>query len=400
MARLTRRELARFWRPFRIVAGFALLGIAVWVLTGKSSELAGAGAFLSQLRWEWLVLAGVAELGSYLSITFLERTFLGAGDVRASIGRLTAIAFAGSTIQSALPVGAAFAGVYEFRQFQLIGADEVLSGWVVIAVGAVAFATLATLAGIGLALAATLGTTFDLVYAIVGVLFIALLAVLAWANRGTAYRLALRAATWSERALGRAPGRFTNPLAKGLERMRAVAPTRLEWAQAVLAGTCSWLSDCSCLACAFIAVGASVPWAGLLLAYCGGQLAVNLPITPGGLGVVEGSLTVALVAFGGGEAPTVAAVLLYRMISFWVPLPVGGGCYLALLRARRQALRRAAPEEAAQAGPAPPGPAGTAGTGTGTGTGSGSGSDGDGGTPTAAERSGERGLDKAVAEED
>ncbi len=133
--------------------------------------------------------------------------------------------------------------------------------------------------------------------------------------------------------------------------MRHVAPTRLEWAQAVLAGTCSWLSDCACLACAFIAVGAAVPWAGLLLAYCGGQLAVNLPITPGGLGVVEGSLTVALVAFGGGEAPTVAAVLLYRLISFWVPLPIGGVCYLGLLRARRKAVHRARPQPAA--GPAP-----------------------------------------------
>jgi len=394
MARLTKRDLARFWRPFRIVAGFALLGLATWVLTGKSSELAGAGAFLSQLRWEWLVLAGVAELGSYLSITVLERTFLGAGDVRANLGRLTAIAFAGSTIQSALPVGAAFAGVYEFRQFQLIGADEVLSGWVVIAVGAVAFATLATLAGIGLAFAATLGTTFDLVYAIVGVLFIALLAVLAWANRGTAYRLALRAATWLEGALGRPVGQLTRPLAKGLERMRSVAPTRLEWAQAILAGTSSWLSDCACLACAFIAVGASVPWAGLLLAYCGGQLAVNLPITPGGLGVVEGSLTVALVAFGGGEAPTVAAVLLYRLISFWVPLPVGGGCYVGLLRARRQALRRAALDEGVpQEGRPLPGPAdvpGAAAAGTGTSS----------DARTADGSPGERGRDKVVAEED
>jgi uncharacterized protein (TIRG00374 family) len=242
----------------------------------------------------------------------MERTLLGAGDVRANLARLTAIAFSGSAIQSALPVGAAFAGVYEFRQFQLLGADEVLAGWVVIAVGAVAFATLAALAGVGLALAATLGSTFDLVYAIVGVLFIALLAVLAWANRSTGYRLALRATARLERALKRSPGQLSGPLDKGVQRMRSVAPTRLEWAQAVLAGTCSWLSDCSCLAFAFIAVGAGVPWAGLLLAYCGGQLAVNLPITPGGLGVVEGSLTVALVAFGGGEAPTVAAVLLCR----------------------------------------------------------------------------------------
>jgi hypothetical protein len=53
---------------------------------------------------------------------------------------------------------------------------------------------------------------------------------------------------------------------------------------------------------------------------------------------------VALVAFGGGEAPTVAAVLLYRLISFWVPLPIGGTCYLGLLRARRKAQRQSALE--------------------------------------------------------
>ncbi len=74
---------------------------------------------------------------------------------------------------------------------------------------------------------------------------------------------------------------------------------------------------------AFLAVGSPVPWRGLLLAYGAGQLAANLPITPGGLGVVEGSLTIALVAYGGAQTSTVAAVLLYRIISFWASLPVG-----------------------------------------------------------------------------
>ena len=73
----------------------------------------------------------------------------------------------------------------------------------------------------------------------------------------------------------------------------------------------------------YLAVGAAVPWRGLLLAYGAGQLAANLPITPGGLGVVEGSLVIALVAFGGGHVSTVAAVLLYRIVSFWGYLPVG-----------------------------------------------------------------------------
>jgi len=52
---------------------------------------------------------------------------------------------------------------------------------------------------------------------------------------------------------------------------------------------------------------------------------------------------------GGGRAATVAAVLLYRVISFWLPIPVGAGCYATLLRlGRRQARRRA---EAAPAAP-------------------------------------------------
>jgi len=66
-----------------------------------------------------------------------------------------------------------------------------------------------------------------------------------------------------------------------------------------------------------------VPWRGLLVAYGAAQVAANLPITPGGLGVVEGSLTIALVAYGGSTASTVAAVVLYRLLSFWVPVPLG-----------------------------------------------------------------------------
>ena len=34
-----------------------------------------------------------------------------------------------------------------------------------------------------------------------------------------------------------------------------------------------------------------------------------------------------------------AAVLLYRLISFWIPLPVGAGCYLVLARKRRRQER-------------------------------------------------------------
>jgi uncharacterized protein (TIRG00374 family) len=73
----------------------------------------------------------------------------------------------------------------------------------------------------------------------------------------------------------------------------------------------------------FLAVDSTIPWKGLLLAYGAGQLAANLPFTPGGLGAVEGSITIALVYFGGSHTSTFDAVLMYRVISFWLVLLVG-----------------------------------------------------------------------------
>jgi uncharacterized membrane protein YbhN (UPF0104 family) len=108
-----------------------------------------------------------------------------------------------------------------------------------------------------------------------------------------------------------------------------------------------WAGDMTCLAVAFIAVGGTLPWRALLIAYAVGQLATLLPITPGGLGVTEGSMAVTLAAYGGGMVTAVAAVLVYRLITYWAVLPVGGLCYLSLQR--RHSLVIPAPATGADA---------------------------------------------------
>jgi hypothetical protein len=156
----------------------------------------------------------------------------------------------------------------------------------------------------------------------------------------------------SVKLTGRPRGDSTATIARIMAWMTAV---RLSWGQIgwiVWWGTANWLLDCACFVMMFRAIDAPVPWAGLLLAYGAGQLAATLPITPGGLGVVEGSITVALVAFGGAETSTVDAVLLYRLISFWFILVLG---WLFIgqmaLQVRRGRWTRSAMTAHAHAGP-------------------------------------------------
>jgi uncharacterized protein (TIRG00374 family) len=53
------------------------------------------------------------------------------------------------------------------------------------------------------------------------------------------------------------------------------------------------------------------------------RLLGSLPITPGGIGIVELGLTGALVGFGGANDAVVAAVLLYRVLTIVPTLVLG-----------------------------------------------------------------------------
>jgi uncharacterized protein (TIRG00374 family) len=109
------------------------------------------------------------------------------------------------------------------------------------------------------------------------------------------------------------------------------------WAFVFLLATMNWVADILCLALAIMAVGGPVPWSALILAWSVGVGAGSFGITPGGLGLVEAALAAALVAAGVHSAQAVAAVLVYRLISFWLVDAVGWTLYLALGKRQRPA---------------------------------------------------------------
>jgi uncharacterized protein (TIRG00374 family) len=90
-----------------------------------------------------------------------------------------------------------------------------------------------------------------------------------------------------------------------------------------------WLFDNLVLLAAFHAFGAAPPLIIVLQAYLIGQLGGALPL-PGGLGGIDGGLIGALIVFGVGAAEAAAAVLLYRVVLFWVPLIMGVPAFISL----------------------------------------------------------------------
>ena len=78
-----------------------------------------------------------------------------------------------------------------------------------------------------------------------------------------------------------------------------------------------------CLAACVAAFGRSVPMAAIAVVYLTGSAIGSIIPTPGGIGGVEAALTAGLTAAGLRGAVAVSAVLLFRLLTFWLPVPFG-----------------------------------------------------------------------------
>jgi glycosyltransferase 2 family protein len=79
----------------------------------------------------------------------------------------------------------------------------------------------------------------------------------------------------------------------------------------------------ACLAACVAAFGHGVPIASIAVVYLTGSAIGSIMPTPGGLGGVEAALTAGLTATGMPGAGAVSAVLLFRLLTFWLPVPFG-----------------------------------------------------------------------------
>lgn len=364
-------------RAWRWLSRFAVIIVAlaaVWVTV--RGRLPAPGAIWTILRTadaRWVAAALAAQVVSQAAFALQQRYLLGAVGVPVSRVAALAITYSRSAISLALPAGSAMSAAYAVQQYRRRGASgataatvtvlsmvasmsgllavcvlafgqgPLLGWWHSASYEAVAAAAVLT-AALGTALVARpyAGPPAEADHGRPAVDRVEPVSVVQPAESGPAGRSVetAGAAPWAKAAFTarwvEVVSRFRR-LGTGLRREWTAAVTAArsirprDGAAAMLWSALNWASDAFCLVAAAQACGLPASWRTVGAAYLVAQVVRQIPLSPGGLGFVEASLVTAL-SMGASSAVAAAAVLLYRIVSFWLILPVGLITYLGLRR--------------------------------------------------------------------
>lgn len=321
------------WRRAKQVAVIGLSGAAVFFLISKRKELLSSLHLLTHPDLPWLGAAVVAEALSLLAMAREEWLFLQPGDVDVPTLTMAELTAAHNAITMSVPGGVAWSTAFLFDQLRRRGADRTLAGWTILASGGVSSFTLFLLLATGVELADRGPTTG----AKIPVALLAAIPPVAGVVAGILRHRGVRYEDfigWTEDRTRRWP-RVQAWVRRGSQRLRRYRPSVWEWLRGFALSLANWLLDMACLILCLRALDLRAPWPGVLLAYGLSKVVGMLPITPGGLGVVEAGLTGLLAVYGLSPGRALVATLLYRLISFWALLPIGWG-YWGFLKLRQR----------------------------------------------------------------
>ena len=333
------------WKAVAKRAATAVVaGLAIYLVFPAITEVLASWPRLSTLHPWWLFASIAAEVAHFICTFALQRMAL---RTRAWFGVITS-QLAGNAITLIMPGGAAVGAAVQFRMLATSGMDTSstvggLAAFSLLGVGGLlalpVFALPIILIGApvnrGLENAALLGAVGFVAFAALGAVVLAYDAPLRWTGR-----VAQRLRNWVLRKRPPLEGLDATLLTQR-DEIRAVLGK--QWWQALLLSAGRLAFDYLCLLFALRATGSRPRPSLILVAYAVAGIIGMIPATPGGLGLVEASLTGLLVLAEVDSSQAVLATLTYRIASYWVPLLAGPVAYgLFRLRYRKHGLRLAA----------------------------------------------------------
>lgn len=341
-------DRGRWWaRPLRVGAVVVVAAVAVallWKSLPSAAQLIGA---LAAGHPGWLAAAVALELAATNLFARQQHRLLAAFGVSMSVVRVGAITYSSTAIANSMPAGAAVSAGWSLRQFRARGASGATAATVTLLSGALSIAGLLLLGLVNLLVASSgrlvaVLTEDPLRTAGVGLAGLAAGAVLV---RAFGRRRADRAVAGGDGTPRLDRYESTHPRLGGLARQLLTTGRQArhvrwtDWMLALGLASSKWILDAASLYSATRAFGIEIDLLPLVALYLGVQLVRQIPLTPGGVGLVEVALLAGLVAVGAPDAAAAAAVLVYRLASTWLMIPLG---YTALAALRRWDRRHAA----------------------------------------------------------
>lgn len=349
-------------RRRRILASILSTAVVVFVFAGLLPQFA-------DLREVWDILLGIdlldgaAMLALALAAVIVYSTMYAVAIQDLSPGHALAIHSMATAVANTVPAGGAVGLGVWLASCQRLGLTVGSTSLGLILVGIWDFVSrLAVPAFVALG-ARLLGIdeTMDLgVLVSISVGMVAVIVVVWEVLRSD--RWASRAGRLAEAARGRLPERWRwgpPDLPGRLVELRHEASGTVSsgWWKLTLAMSAVHVLRLVVLLMALRAVGLTpddVPFSSVILAYALMQLVIAIPITPGGAGLAELSLTAVITAGAGGLGePVVAAVLVFRMLVWFLPVVMGG---IAWVWWRWTGRSAASPEPMGSAGGEPSAP--------------------------------------------
>ena len=322
-----------------LVGTVLAIALGIYVVRDRLPSVTSVVDLLTGAQPFWLAVAMIATAVATLAFSFIQRrlvTDLG-GDL--SRPRSVELTLTSGAISMALPAGSALGAGYTYRRLRRAGLTSADAG--VTMVGSAGLLTATLLVLYLLMSGPTLIGEFA---AVIGGNAVTALLLIIIVLAG----LGIRRARGSAHSRGNhspvfpatvtvppAGGRFVRlaaAVAAGVHTLRRYLQT-LRITAASLPGATwrsgagwalvKWAADFAVLAGAVLAVGADVGLVPMASVYVAVQVLRQVPVTPGGVGVIEAALLAGLVAAGAAAAPAAAAVVIYRGLTLWMVLATG-----------------------------------------------------------------------------
>lgn len=296
-------------------------------------QIAGFGRAVTQLRTvnaALLVLGLGLELAAFFAYSKLTQAALTPSHITAPT--LTRIQLATKAVTNVVPGGSAAGTALGYRLLTLAGVEPSAAGF------ALATAGLGSAVVLNLLLWSTLLISIPISGVNPLYVTVALVGVFVLGAFGIVVVFLVRGAERADRIVQGLARRFSfvDPaVVSGVirrlgGRIRLLATDRRTLLRLVGWSVANWLLDASALWVFLRAFGASVRPDSLIVAFCIANVLAAIPITPGGLGVIEVTLTTMLTFFGVPSATNPIAVNSYRLAAYWLPIPLGAAAYLSL----------------------------------------------------------------------